>query len=268
MDHLHRDLAPLSDSAWEVLGQEAKSRLSAHLAARRVVDFAGPHGWTHSATDLGRIGSIPGPAEGVAARQRRVLPLVELRTDFRVSRTEIEDVDRGATDPDLAELDEAAMLIAVAENTSVFHGYEAAGIQGITESTAHPPIELGSDWDQYPTAVARATDVVRRAGIDGPYALVISPEIFTGIVETAEHGGHLLFDHLRQILGGPLVWAPGVDGGIVLSLRGGDFLFDCGEDLSVGYLDHDSGTVRLYIEECFSFRVVEPDAAVALATAT
>jgi uncharacterized linocin/CFP29 family protein len=51
---------------------------------------------------------------------------------------------------------------------------------------------------------------------------------------------------------------------VVLSLRGGDFQFDSGQDLSIGYLDHDADVVRLYIEESFTFRVLEPDAAVAL----
>src|SRR6202035_4853486 len=110
-----------------------------------------------------------------------------------------------------------------------FHGHQAAGMRGITESTSHEPIMLKRDMEHYPTGVARAVDVLRQAGIEGPYGLAIGPEIYTGIVETAEHGGHLLLDHLRQILGGPLVWAPGVEGGIVLSLRGGDFLLDCGQ---------------------------------------
>ena len=60
------------------------------------------------------------------------------------------------------------------------------------------------------------------------------------------------------------MWAPGVEGGVVLSLRGGDFVIDSGQDLSIGYLEHDASVVRLYVEESFSFRVVEPDAAVAL----
>ena len=92
---------------------------------------------------------------------------------------------------------------------------------------------------QYPKAVAQAVDVLRRSGIGGPYGLAICPDIYTGIVETTEHGGHLLLDHLRKILGGPLVWSPGLDGGIVLSLRGGDFVIDAGQDLSIGYSDHD-----------------------------
>jgi uncharacterized linocin/CFP29 family protein len=210
------------------------------------------------------VDEVESPAEGVRAAQRRVLPLVELRAEFSVSREELDDADRGAGDIELPELDEAVRQLARAENVSVFHGYPAAGILGITERISHPPIVIEEDMEQYPKVVARATDVLRQAGIGGPYGLAIGPEIYTGIVETTEHGGHLLLDHLRQILGGPLVWAPGVQGGIVLSLRGGDFVLDSGQDLSVGYLSHDAQTVRLYVEESFSFRVREPDAAVTL----
>jgi len=264
MNHLHRNLAPISDSGWDAIDQEARSRLPTYLAARKLVDFAGPHGWTHSATDLGRISTIAGPSEGVTAAQRRVLPLMELRTEFKVSRVQLDDVERGATDPDLPELDEAIRQIALGENITVFHGHQAAGLRGITESTSHEPILVEGDVERSPDGVARAVNTLRQAGIDGPYGLAICPDIYTKIVESAEYGGHLLFDHLREILGGHLVWAPGVDGGVVLSLRGGDFQLDCGQDLSVGYLDHDADVVRLYIEESFSFRVLEPDAAVTL----
>jgi uncharacterized linocin/CFP29 family protein len=84
------------------------------------------------------------------------------------------------------------------------------------------------------------------------------------VLETSEHGGYPLLDHLRKILGGPLVWAPGVEGGVVGSLRGGDFLFDSGQDLSIGYDSHDADAVHLYVEESFSFRVATPEAAVGL----
>ena len=49
-----------------------------------------------------------------------------------------------------------------------------------------------------------------------------------------------------------------------MSQRGGDFLFEAGEDLSVGYDSHDAETVELYLVESFTFRVVTPEAAVAL----
>ena len=73
-----------------------------------------------------------------------------------------------------------------------------------------------------------------------------------------------LLDHLRKILDGPIVWAPGVRGAVVLSTRGGDFAFESGEDLSIGYDSHDAHVVRLYLEQSFSFHVATPEAAVAL----
>jgi uncharacterized linocin/CFP29 family protein len=45
-------------------------------------------------------------------------------------------------------------------------------------------------------------------------------------------------------------------------MRGDDFLFESGQDLSIGYLDHNADEVRLYLEESFSFHVATPEAAV------
>ena len=49
-----------------------------------------------------------------------------------------------------------------------------------------------------------------------------------------------------------------------VSQRGGDFLFESGEDLSIGYDSHDADVVELYLVESFTFRVATPEAAVAL----
>jgi uncharacterized linocin/CFP29 family protein len=264
MNHLLRDIAPISEAGWAAIDAEAKPRLTTQLAARKLVDFSGPHGWTHSATELGRVAAIAGPAAEVSARQRRVMPLVELRATFEVSRAELDDAERGADDLDLADMEVATMRMALAENTSVFHGYTAAGITGIAEASSHRPIALDGGFGQYPTIVAKAVNALRETGIGGPYGLAIGPDGYTGIIETTEHGGYLLLDHLHQILGGPVVWAPGVQGAVVLSMRGGDFVLDCGEDLAIGYLDHNAEMVRLYFEESISFRVVEADAAIAL----
>jgi uncharacterized linocin/CFP29 family protein len=107
-------------------------------------------------------------------------------------------------------------------------------------------------------------DALRAVGVGGSYGLALSPEAHTRVLETSQHGGYPLLEHLGKILGGPIIWAPGVEGGAVLSLRGGDFVLESGEDLSIGYLSHDAESVELYLEESFSFRVTTPEAAVAL----
>ncbi len=126
---------------------------------------------------------------------------------------------------------------------------------------------LASSADSYPRPVAgRRRGGCCESGIKGPYALALGADCFRRVAETAEHGGYPLRDHLAKILeGGPIVWAPGVDGGVVLSLRGEDFLFESGQDLSLGYLSHDAESVRLYLEQSFSFHVATPEAAVPLA---
>jgi uncharacterized linocin/CFP29 family protein len=265
MSHLLREHAPITEATWKLIDDEARERLTPALAARRLVDFAGPHGWEHSATNLGRISPLgEAPVDGVTAAQRRVLAVVELRAPFSLARSELEDADRGAPDVDLATLDEAAHRIATAENRAVFHGWEAAGITGVAAASAHDAITLGSDCGQYPRHVAAAVEALLRAGVDGPYGLALGPDAYTNVLETSEHGGYPLLDHLRKIIGGPLVWAPGVDGAVVVSERGGDFLFDAGEDIAIGYESHDADTVDLYLVESFTFRVATPEAAVAL----
>jgi uncharacterized linocin/CFP29 family protein len=263
-DHLFQHLAPITDAAWKAIEDDVKPRLKAHLAARKLIDFEGPLGWDYSATNLGRAYPIPQLLPELTTSQRAVLPLIEARADFVLSRTRLDDVGRGARDVDLSALDTVARQIALAENQTVFHGYRAAGITGMTEASSHEPIVIEKDVNQYPAAVARAVNVLRQAGIGGPYGLALAPDIYTEITETTEHGGYPLFDHLRAILGGALVWAPGVNGGVVVSQRGGDFVFECGQDIAIGYAGHDANEVNLYLQETYSFRVLEPGASIAL----
>ncbi len=138
------------------------------------------------------------------------------------------------------------------------------GDEGHHRRVPAPPDLARGRYADYPGHVARAVELLLAEGVSGPYGLALGPQGYTGVVETTEHGGLVVFDHLRQILGGPIVWAPGVRGAVVISLRGGDFLFESGQDLSIGYDRHDEGSVYLYLEESFSFRVASAEAAVAL----
>ncbi len=267
MTHLLREHAPITEAGWRMIDEEARQRLLPGLATRRLVDFEGPRGWEHSATNLGRVESADvSDVKGVQASRRVVLPLVELRARFSLSREELRAGDRGARDVDFESLDSAAQRLVEAENVSVFHSWPKAGIEGITRCSSHNTIKRVGSFQNYPTSVARAVEVLLRSGVGGPYGLALGREDYTRVVETAEHGGYPLLDHLRKILHGPIVWAPGVKGAVVVSMRGGDFAFDCGEDLSVGYESHDSATVTLYLEESYTFRVLTAEAAVAISS--
>lgn len=268
MNHLLRDLAPVTDAAWSEIEEEARRALRNFLTARKLIDFTGPDGWERSALGLGRVTDAQeGPAEGVESRLRLVQPLAELRTPFTIAREEIAAVDRGAPDADWDPVVDAARRAALAEDRLVFNGFPGAGVRGIVETSTHDRITIDDDYDQYPNHVAKAVETLKRAGVTGPYAIALGPRCYTGVIETTQHGGYPLLAHLRLILEGPVVWAPAVDGAVVLSQRGGDFELVVGQDLSIGYLDHDSESVTLYLEESLTFRAAGPEAAIALAYA-
>jgi uncharacterized linocin/CFP29 family protein len=73
-----------------------------------------------------------------------------------------------------------------------------------------------------------------------------------------------VLEHVRQLIGSEPLWAPNISGALVASLRGGDFELIVGRDLSVGYSDHSTASVRLYLQESLTFRVLSPEAAVPL----
>jgi uncharacterized linocin/CFP29 family protein len=266
MNHLHRELAPVNEAAWGEIEVEARRSLRHFLTARKLVDFSGPHGWDHSALGLGRVApAADGPAEGVESRIRLVQPLTELRTPLTLERAEIDAVERGAPDADWDPVVDAARRAALAEDQLVFGGFATGGVRGIVETTPHDPVQIDTQYDRYPTYVARAVETLKRAGVAGPYAIALGPRCYTGVIETTEYGGYPVLEHLRMIVEGPVIWAPGVDGAVVISQRGDDFELVVGQDLAIGYLDHDAERVRLYLEESVTFRAASPEAAVALA---
>ncbi len=262
MDHLFRELAPVSAAAWQEIEKEAERTLKTTLAARKLVDFVGPLGWEASAVGKGRSQAVqPSPQPRVQARLREVLPLVELRVEFEMSRHELDAIDRGAKDFDTDPVIEAARAIAIAEDRAIFHGYPSAGIRGMCEDDG--AIELGSAAIDYPALVTTALNRMRDAGVGGPFAVALSERCYKELSEATE-GGYPVLQHVRRLIDGPLVWAPGLDGALVVSMRGDDFELTVGQDFSIGYLDHDAERVRLYIEESFTFWLLSPQAAVPL----
>lgn len=264
MNHLFRELAPISDKGWDEIEEEASEQLRHFLAARRVVDFSGPHGWEHSAVSLGRAESrTDSPFEEVTVAQRRVLPLIELRSRVELNRAELEARDRGAPDIDLDPLEDACKRLALAEDRIVFEGYPEAGMQGMMAASPHTAVELDTDFEHYPRHVAKAISILKLAGVGGPYAIALGPRCYRGLIESTEHGGYPTLEHVKLMLGGgPVVWAPAVNGAVVLSMRGDDFELTVGQDVSLAYIAHDADTVTLELQESIAFLPLSPEAAV------
>lgn len=260
---LFRHLAPVSDTAWDEIDDEARRSLRHFLSARRLVDMTEPGGWGLASVPTGRTRQVGSRVDGVRFGVREVLPLIESRCRFELDRAELEGIDRGDRAPDLDPVVQAARSFAEAEDVLVFDGNDDTGVTGLASGSPHDALEIGDDYDRYPNTVAGAVDVLRSAGVGGPYGIALGRRCFRGVIESSR-GGYPLLEHLRMELGGPVVWSPVMDGAVIVSLRGGDFELVAGQDVAVAYLRHDDESVSLELRGSSTFRNLTPEAAVVL----
>ena len=264
MSLLKRSYAPILKEAWDAIDEEATRVLKLNLAGRKLVDFNGPHGWKLAAVNTGRMEMLKeAPVQDVTVGVRSVQPLIEVRTPFRLDITDLDCIARGAVDPDLSEVVKAAERIARAEDSAIFNGYKAGQIDGIIDTSPHPPVEVHA-IEGWPQSIVQAKETLRAAGVAGPYAIALGRKAYDELSAGSDDGYPLRKRIEPSLIDGPLVWAPAIEGAVVLSTRGGDFELTVGQDLSIGYQYHDRNSVELYVTESFTFRVLEPTAAVVI----
>src|SRR6476659_340728 len=263
MNNLYRDLAPVTEAAWVEIEMEATRTFKRHIAGRRVVDVSEPGGPTTAAISTGHLLDVSAPGDGVIAHLRESKPLVRLRVPFTLSRNDIDDVERGSQDSDWDPVKDAAKKLAFVEDRAIFEGYEAAHIGGIRKCSSNTALALPSDPKEIPDVISQALSELRLAGVDGPYCVLLSADVYTQVSETTAHG-YPIREHLNRLVDGEIIWAPAIDGAFVLSTRGGDFDLHLGTDVAIGYLSHDADTVQLYLQETLTFLCYTAEASVAL----
>jgi uncharacterized linocin/CFP29 family protein len=93
--------------------------------------------------------------------------------------------------------------------------------------------------------------------------VLLGADAYIALSESSDHG-YPVMRHIKELVDGEIIWAPAISGAFVLTTRGGDFGLYLGEDVSIGYLSHDDKTVRLYLEESFTFLLLTTEASVAI----
>lgn len=260
---MHRSLSPLTDAGWSEVAAEATRVLRQRLAGRKVVEFSASGDWADSAVALGRIGEATALGEARLV-PRLVAPMVEVRVDFALRRSELDALDRGAQDMDTQPIIAAAAAAAKAEDSLVFGGSGEAGLPGVAAASTQP--ELTAEGGII-AAVAGGIEALRDASVAGPYALALGPDLWVQAMAGSDRG-YPVMSHLKLLLeGAEPVWAPSLDGALLVSRRGGDFAIRAGQDWSIGYDSHDAVEVNLYLQESLTVLVNTPEAAVRIAGA-
>ncbi|MGM0375260.1 MAG: family 1 encapsulin nanocompartment shell protein [Bacteroidota bacterium] len=262
MDILRKSMAPICETAWEEINDNATEVLTSVLSARKFVDVDGPKGWDFPALSLGRV-HVPADQKGdVQYGIQQVLPLIETRIPFELNIWELDNVARGAKDIDLGNMEEAARKLAHFEEDAIYKGFKAASIKGIKECSDYDPLKMPSDDDEIIRIISEGIAKLKTASVEGPYSLVLNTELWQRFNSSGK--GYPLRKRVEGLLGGSIIMAPYIDDAFLVSERGGDFEMVIGQDISIGYESHNQKTVQLYFTESFTFQVVDPAAVVVL----
>lgn len=263
MDILRRAYAPIPEEAWREIDDLARDVLSAHLAARRFVDVSAPMGWDYSAVPLGRVNvTAPRDEQGFSYGIRQCMPMVETRAVFSLERWELDNISRGAKDPDLDPVEVAARRVAKFEETAILEGFKDASIVGMYEA-AEQTVPFSKDPEKLPAVVSDAVTVMADQSIQGPFALVLNSSEWKLLAQHVK--GYPVRRYLEDLIGGPIIFGQDLTDGLLVSLRGGDLELVLGQDFSVGFESADTKKVTFFITESFTFRIIEPRAYVKLA---
>jgi uncharacterized linocin/CFP29 family protein len=262
MEWLRRSAAPLSEKAWKEIDGIAGSVFKQTVVARRIVDFDGPRGWNHVATQLGTF--KPAETPQTAPRVRFSLPdvmlLMELRADFTIPWADIDIFERVGPTLESKSIEDAARETALAEDALVFFG--SSTNPGILTSHQTPRVAL-SDWSVPGRVVADLLGAVEKLdtlGVKGPYEAVLSPHhYYSYLRQTGEGGAYPAAKQLGIVIA-QVYNSPAVDGAVLFSTRGGDFLITVGGDFTVGYRSHDDKAVHLFCVETIAAQLLTPDA--------
>jgi uncharacterized linocin/CFP29 family protein len=261
MNNLHRELAPISSAAWAQIEAEVARTFKRSVAGRRVVDVKTAGGASLSGIGTGHQTTIAAPRQGVSAKLAEVKALVQLTVPFVLQRDAVDSVERGSNDGDWQPAKIAANELALAEDGAIFNGYPAAGITGIRDGSSNAPIDLPADVSAYPDAISRALETLRLAGVDGPYSVLLGADAYTALDQGSDQG-YPIAQHIKRIVNGDIIWAPAIEGGCVLTTRGGDYELHLGQDVSIVYSNHTDTTVQLYLRETLTFLMLTGEASV------
>jgi len=264
MEILKKKMAPLSSEMWKEIKDQAKSVLSTSRTIRKFADIDGPYGSDFATVSTGRL-KVPRQKwkTGTNYGIREVLPLVEIRIPFELDLWELENIDKGAKDVELDNLDEALKSVVKLEENIIYKGLKDAGIKGLEESSKYPVEDLPDNPSDILKYIGALINRLQQNGVEGPYSLVLEENYWLELINLTD--GYPIIQQLKDLLEGQIIVNNNFDKSFLLSKRGGDYELTIGQDTSIGYDSHDDRNIKLYLTESFTFRVLSPESIVVMA---
>jgi uncharacterized linocin/CFP29 family protein len=247
MEILGRENAPFSARVWQEIDAAVNSVKMANTTARRFLEVDGPYGLglTSLAGDDGWLQPDPDgadPADWGVRRGRRSLslladpdemtgrgtfaifpptqPVPMIASEFIVSVRNVEAFDDDCQPLDLIRATRAARDVALEEERLIYYGSVPTGQIGLLNVAApqpipqQTPINPGSTLPAMIAAFQFSVEALAARGFGGPYALALSPFLYTRLYGLIAGTNVVLIDLLRRLFSAGIHMAPVIRPGV------------------------------------------------------
>lgn len=241
--YLGRADAPLKSETWELLDKTMIEVAKTHLSGRRILPFEGPFGLGLKFVPLSTEAK-----EGVALSQ--AIPLVEIQKTFRLPKSDLAAYERDGVVLDTAPLIQATLECVQLEEQLIFQGLSE--VPGLLTVTDNQKMKLSS-WKEVGEAaqdIIEAVTALDEAGFPGPYSLALSPRRYNLLFRRYPQGNQTELEHIKAIVGAPIVKAPSLKKGGLLLVSGKTYAsLIVGQDMTIGFIGPDEEGLVFSISE-------------------
>jgi len=242
-DYLMRGDAPLTEGEWAQVDGIVVDVARKLLVGRRVLDLAGPFG---AGLEVIPVGTGAGRAQ---------IPLTVIEEDFALNWREVEASRQMGVPLELGTAAKAAMACAKAEDLLILDGLAAAAGNSVAVGDWSEPGVPLSD-------VVKATEKLFAADCFGPYAVVLSPDLYAATQRVSRGMGRMVSKLMAGVAEGGLYRSAllGAGTGLVLALGAYNFDLVVGQDLITAYQGNEGLDHGFRVLETVALRVKRPAA--------
>jgi uncharacterized linocin/CFP29 family protein len=266
---------PLNEQEWKSINSLVIEVARRRLVGRRIVDLYGPLGSgvqtivheQFAGTTIGSV-SLTGddgtdpirPVQSEAA----IIPLVY--KDFIIHWRDVQYSRQSGAPLDTSAASAAASLTADAEDNLVFNG--GMGAQGLMNAEGRQ-ILVRRDWTEPGNPFQDVVDAMQmlvQAGFYGPYAMLVTPQLYAQLFQIHPGTGVLEIETIRQLMTEGVYQSPLITEGCGAMVATGSQNFDLvvAQDLAVAFLGGEKMNLPFRVFESVYFRIKRAAAIVTL----
>ncbi|QRG66159.1 family 1 encapsulin nanocompartment shell protein [Brevibacillus choshinensis] len=264
--------SPLTNEEWNQLDATVIEMARRQLVGRRFIDIYGPLGEgiqtiTNDVYEESRFGGLSLRGESLEMTQpsRRVsMTIPILYKDFMLYWRDVAQARTLGMPLDMSAAANAAAGGALMEDDLIFNGaaeFDLPGLMNVKGRLTH----LKSDWMESGNAFAdivEARNKLLKMGHSGPYALVVSPELYALLHRVHKGTNVLEIEHIRNIVTDGVFQSPTIKGrsGVLVATGRHNLDLAIAEDFDSAFLGDEQMNSLFRVYECVVLRIKRPSA--------